>query len=79
MAQARPKIPNELIAFSNKQWEIIIDNYIKNNVDRKIAKLYYLDGISQLDIALEVGYSQSTIKRRLHKIINIIDKNKNRL
>lgn len=74
MAQARPKIPDELNSLPNTQWEYIIDNYIKSEVDRKIAKLYYLQGMTQIDVAVEVGYSQSSIKRKLPKILSIIEK-----
>ena len=75
MAQSRPNIPDELYAMPNDKWEEIIDNYIKDDIDRKIAKLYYLKGWTQIDVAMEVGYSQSTIKRKLPKIIKIIEKN----
>lgn len=74
MAQARPKVPDELNKLSNPEWERIIDNYIKSDIDRAIAKMYYLDGICQADIGAELGYSRSTIKRRLPKILNIIEK-----
>ena len=75
MAQSRPKIPDELQLLPNNTWEYIIDNYIKNEIDRKIAKLYYLQGMTQVDVGAEVGYSQSSIKRRLPKILRIIEKN----
>jgi DNA-directed RNA polymerase specialized sigma subunit len=74
MAQARPKINDELKSLSNEKWEYIIDNYIKSKIDRQIAKMYYLDGIPQVDIGAEVGYSRSAIKKKLPKIINIIEK-----
>lgn len=75
MAQARPNITDGLKSLSNTDWEYIIDNYIKSEKDRKIAKMYYLDGIPQADIGAEIGYSRSAIKRRLPKILNIIEKN----
>lgn len=75
MAQSRPRIPDELNSLPNNTWEYIIDNYIKNETDRKIAKLYYLKGMRQIDVAEEVGYSESSIKRKLPKILNIIEKN----
>lgn len=74
MAQARPKIPDELISLPNDKWEYIIDNYIKSEIDRTIAKMYYLDGIPQADIGAEVGYSRSAIKNKLPKLIKIIEK-----
>ncbi len=75
MAQSRPRIPDELNSLPNERWNYIIDNYIKSDIDRKIAKLYYLQGWTQIDVAVEVGYSQSSIKRRLPKLLNIIEKN----
>ena len=74
MAQARPKISDELKSMPNNKWNYIIDNYIKNEIDRKIAKMYYLDGIPQEDIGAEIGYSRSAIKKRLPKLLNIIEK-----
>ena len=74
MAQARPNIPEELNSLPNNKWEYIIDNYIKNDVDRQIAKMYYLDGVPQADIGAEVGYSRSAIKKKLPKLLNTIEK-----
>ena len=78
MAQARPKVKDDLLELSNDTWVSIIDNYIKSKEDRKIAKMYYLDGIPQQDIAMEMNYSRSTIRDRLYKIIKIIEKNAKR-
>lgn len=75
MAQARPKISDYLFALPNDKWNEIIDNYIKSDIDRTIAKMYYLRGIPQEDIGAEVGYSRSAVRDRLKKIINIIEKN----
>lgn len=74
MAQSRPRIPDELNSLPNTQWNYIIDNYIKSEIDRKIARLYYLEGMTQVDVGAEVGYSQSSIKRKLPKLLNIIEK-----
>ena len=74
MAQARPNIPEDLISLPNNKWEYIIENYIKNEIDRQIAKMYYLDGIPQVDIGEELGYSRSAIKKKLPKLLNIIEK-----
>lgn len=75
MAQARPNVSKDLFELPNSKWEYIIDNFIKSETDRKIAKLYYLQGWTQVDVGAEVGYSQSSIKRRLPKILDIIEKN----
>lgn len=78
MATARPQIDEKLLEISNSEWEYIIDNYIKNDNDRTIAKMYYLDGIPQVEIGAELGYARSTIRDRLKKIIKIIEKNANK-
>ena len=74
MARARPKIPFELESLTRSELELIIDEHIKNEIDRQIAKMYYLDGVAQQDIGEEVGYSRSSIKRILPKLLNIICK-----
>lgn len=73
--QGRPKVPKELLEISNDKWEYTIDQYIKSEIDRKIAKLYYLQGYAQQDIADAIGYSRSAIKHKLPKLLNIIEKN----
>ena len=74
MAQARPQINDYLLSLPNDKWEYVIDNYIKSDIDRQIARMYYLDAIPQADIGAELGYSRSAIRDRLKKIINIIEK-----
>ena len=78
MATARPNISDKLFTLSIPEWEYIIDNYITNKENRQIARMYYLDGIPQEDIGAELGYARSTIRDRLKKIINIIEKNANK-
>ena len=75
MAQASPRLSDELNSLPNEKWNYIIDNFIKSEIDRKIAKLYYLQGWTQMQVGVEVGYSESTIKRKLPKLLNIIEKN----
>lgn len=85
MAKARIKIDKNLLDKPRSRWEFIIDQYIKDEDDRYIATRYYLDGISQLDIAEElVGEyekpkSASYMKRHISKIRQIILKHKDEL
>ena len=74
MATARPQISKDLMELSNTEWIDIINNYVKGEENRIIAIRYYIDGIPQEDIAAEIGYSRSTIRDRLYKIIKIIEK-----
>lgn len=85
MGKARIKIDSNLLDRPRSSWEHIIDEYIKNEDDRYIATRYYLDGISQLDIAEElVGEndkpkSASYMKRHIAKIRQTILKHKSEL
>jgi len=79
MAQARPQISQDLLELSNSEWIHIIDEYIKGEENRKIARMYYLDGIPQEDIGAELNLSRSTIRDRLYdKILPVIEKNAKR-
>ena len=75
MAQARPRVNKDLLSIPNDRWEYTIDNFIKSEQDRQIAKLYYLDGWTQQDIAEEFSYSRSAIKHKIKKLLDIIEKN----
>ena len=75
MATARPKLSEDLLSLSNSEWKYIINEYIKNDIDRQIAIKYYLNGVPQADIGAEFNYSRSAIRDRLYKIIKIIEKN----
>jgi hypothetical protein len=85
MGKARVKINPNLLDRPRTSWEKIIDEYIKDEDDRYIATRYYLDGISQLDIAEElVGEndkpkSASYMKRHIAKVREIILKHSNEL
>ncbi len=74
MAKARVKLNQKLLNYSRSEWLNLINEYIKDKTDRIIAERYFLDGIPQIDIAEEVNYSRSTIKKRIPKILNLIEK-----
>ena len=78
MAQARPKVKEDLLELPNEQWLNIINNYIRSEEDRKIAVMYYINGIPQEDIGAELNLSRSTIRDRLYKVLAIIEKNAKR-
>lgn len=75
MAIARPKINDDLLNLSNSEWLNIINEYIKNEENRKIAIMYYINGIPQEDIGAELNLARSTIRDRLYKILPVIEKN----
>lgn len=75
MTIARPKINDDLLNLSNSEWLNIINEYIKNEENRKIAIMYYINGIPQEDIGAELNLARSTIRDRLYKILPVIEKN----
>lgn len=85
MGKARIKIDPEVLDKPRTSWERIIDEYIKDEDDRYIATRYFLDGISQLDIAEELveendkPKSASYMKRHIAKVRNIILNHKDEL
>lgn len=75
MAQARPNLPKSLEDIPNSKWVKVINEYIKGNIDKIIATRYYIELVPQEDIASEVGYSRSAIKKKLPKLLDIIQRN----
>lgn len=79
MSQARPKVKEDLLKLSNEEWISIINNYIRSEENRKIAIMYYINGIPQEDIGAELNLARSTIRDRLYyKILPVIEKNAKR-
>jgi RNA polymerase sigma factor (sigma-70 family) len=53
--------------------QIDIENYIagiKDSSTRTIFRMYYIDGLSQLQIARKMGYDQSSISQKIRRFIN---------
>ena len=74
MASNRPRISSKLQDMSRDDWEYLIDQYIKDETDRKITKLYYLDGWCQEDLAATTELSRKTIIAHLKKNLEILMK-----
>ena len=74
MAKNRPKLPSTLEDMSRKDWEYLIEQFIKDEVDRKMTTLYYLDGWCQEDLAATIELSRRSIAKRLKKNLEIIMK-----
>ena len=68
MAAARVKLPLGLSELLKDDMLRVIDQANLGVENTQIAKMYFIDGTPQMDIALVVGYDRSTITKRLHKI-----------
>lgn len=59
--------------YTRTEWEKIIDNAALGKEDTQITKMYLLDYIPQIEIAVEVGLTRSTVSRRLSHALDKIE------
>ena len=74
-ARAR-KGASELLAQNmlRSDWEKVIDEAALGVEDSKIARLYLLDAIPQIEIAAELNLDRSTISKRMPRIVARIER-----
>lgn len=57
-------------------FEGILSSVILSDIDKQIMRMHYLNGMSLMDIAGQLGYSESAVKKRhksaLRKIAKIL-------
>lgn len=68
--QARISLPPALDGLTRGKMERVIAQANVGRENEQIARLYYIERMPQVDVAAEVYLAQSTIKRRLPKILN---------
>ena len=76
---ARVRLPGSLGQLLRSEMEKAISEANLGNSDSLIAKRYLLERIPQMDIAVELDMERSTISRRLHSIIDRVEKTAQRL
>ena len=69
MASARVNLPPGLSQLLRDDMERVIVQANLGLENTQIAKMYLLDGITHMDIAVEMGYDRSTVTKRMHKIV----------
>lgn len=74
MARARVRLPVGLTDLLKSETEAAIDEANLGVDDALIAKMYLIDKIPQIDIAIELDLDRSTISKRIPKIIYRVDK-----
>ena len=67
--QARYKLPPELGGLLRKDMESVIYQANLVREDEKIAQLYFVDKLPQVDIATELYLGRATVQRRLPGIM----------
>lgn len=72
MANARPKIPCQIKNMKRSELEYYITEANLGKEDTKIAIMYLIDKMPQIDIAIELDITQKTVSSRCQKIIEKI-------
>ena len=67
--QARAKLPPELDGLTRKDIEAVIYQANLGLENAKIAKLYFVDKLPQVDVATELYLGRATVQRRLPEIV----------
>lgn len=79
MAKARVRVTGAAQLFTRSEWEHVIAEAALGIEDTKIATMYLLDAIPQIDIGIEVGLERSTVSKRLAKILPKIERTARKL
>lgn len=69
MAKARAYIPESLSGLLSDDWEEVIAQANLGKEDTRIAKMYYLDLVPQVDIGEAIGLDRTTVSKRLSGIL----------
>ncbi len=67
--QARYKLPPELGGLMRRDMEAVIHQANLGREDERIAQLYFVDKLPQVDVATELYLGRSTVQRRLPGIM----------
>lgn len=79
MAKARVRKSESTKDLLRSDWERVIDEATLGIEDTKIAKMYLLDAIPQVEIGVEVGLERSTVSKRLAKILPKVERTARKL
>ena len=67
--QARCKLPPELGGLMRRDMEAVIHQANLGREDEKIAQLYFVEKLPQVDVATELYLGRATVQRRLPGIV----------
>ncbi len=65
--------------FTRSDWELVIREAALGVEDTRIAELYLLDAVPQIEIGAELQIDRSTVSRRLVRIIDRIERTSNKM
>lgn len=79
MGRARARVPGRLEDFTRSDWEAVIREAALGVEDTRIAEMYLLDAIPQVEIGEELDLERSTVSKRLHRIIDKVERTATKL
>lgn len=77
--QARAKLPPELDCLTRNDMETVIYQANLGRENARIAKLYFVDKLPQVDVATELYLGRATVQRRLPGIVREMQRTSNKL
>ena len=57
-------------SLSEKEIQILLDRYVKNNQEQTIMRMYIMNGYTQMEIASVVGCSQKFVSQKIRSLCN---------
>lgn len=79
MARARVRASISDTGFTRAEWEAVIRQAALGIEDTRIAEMYLLDAIPQVEVGAELGLSRSAVSKRLPGIVNKIERTARKL
>lgn len=79
MTQARLKLPPDMAMLPRDKWEELIYSSNLGREGSRIADLYFIQQLPQVDIAEEIGLDRKTVSRRISTARAKIEHNYERL
>lgn len=77
--QARYNLPPELSGLMRGEMEKVISQANLGLENERIARLYYVNKLPQIDVASELYLGRATVQRRLPRILDRMRKTSGRL
>ena len=77
--QARCKLPPELGGLMRRDMEAVIHQANLGREDEKIAQLYFVEKLPQVDVATELYLGRATVQCRLPGIVREMQRTSNKL
>ena len=71
--QARISLPPALQGLTRGEMERVIEQANVGTENERIARLYYIDKLPQVDVAAELFLGRATVQRRLPDILQKIE------